>query len=237
MIERQLIISEDGSHTIHDALSGENYHSIHGAIQESNHVFIESALKPVISRKKKISILEIGWGTGLNTLLSAVECESAKIQASYIAVEPFPISLSEASQLNYWQLINHPQIREWTMKMHSHNHQYPFYLSENFVLKVLTEKMQDLQFASCSFDVIFFDAFSPESSPQLWEESIFEILFSAMQYEGILTTYCAKGEVRRRMQKAGFQVERIPGAKGKREMLKAIKPMTDPEKTHHHHHD
>lgn len=237
MPQRKLVITEDGSHTLYDPESGENYHSTHGAISESNHVFIEMALKAATSKKKKINILEIGWGTGLNTLLTAAECDKSKTSVTYVAVEPFPISLGEASQLNYFEQIDHPAVREWTMKMHAHDHKYPFYLNDQFILNVLTEKLEELRFAANSFDVVYFDAFSPEAAPGMWTAEVFSMLYEAMQYEGILTTYCAKGEVRRRMLSAGFHVERVPGAPGKREMLRATKLMTDPSADHHHCHE
>lgn len=237
MSQRKLVITEDGSHTIFDPDSGENYHSTHGAIQESRHVFIEMALKPAAGKKKKLNILEIGWGSGLNTLLTAEECDHNKIAITYVAVEPFPITLSEASQLNYFEYIGHPNTREWTMKMHAHGHQYPFYLNDHFVLNVLVEKLENLRFTPNSFDVVYFDAFSPEAAPDLWTTDIFSMMYEAMQYEGVLTTYCAKGEVRRRILSAGFYVERIPGAPGKREMLRATKLLTDPKAEHHHCHE
>lgn len=224
----EIIFTEDGSNSIYLPEINESYHSTHGAIQESSHIFINLGLKA--SKKKKIRILEIGFGTGLNALLTTLHPD---FEIDYTSLELFPLELSIALKLNYHQQLGiGPEIFHFL-------HQAPWgsysQITENFkILKIQTDLTSfDFQnLLNCNptnnstdlnFDLIYFDAFSPEKQPELWSEKIFSNIYDHCNKDAILTTYCAKGQVRRNLQAAGFKVERLPGPPGKREILRATK--------------
>jgi tRNA U34 5-methylaminomethyl-2-thiouridine-forming methyltransferase MnmC len=203
----------DGSHTIFLPEMNEHYHSINGAIQESKHVYIEAGFKQC--RKPAIHVLEMGFGTGLNVLLTALEAECQKIKVFYTGLEKFPLPQEIISRLNY---------SETNQTLFQAIHQAGWGKSESIrpyfhLEKVLTD-FRDFDFPD-KYDVVYYDAFAPDKQPDIWPSEIFGKVFSAMNPGGILTTYCAKGNIRRMMQHAGFTVERIPGPPGKREMLRA----------------
>ncbi len=232
-MKRELIVTEDGSHSIFVPELNEHYHSTHGAVQESMHVFIEAGLKPILTRKREINVLEIGLGTGLNAALSLLVSDEFKAKINYVGVEAYPLSLSEGSQLNFHEITGGNKMRETIMKIHSNNRKYPFYLGENFILNYLEAKLEDVGFPNDSFDLVYFDAFAPDVQPELWSKEIFEKLYQSMKFEGYLLTYSAKGEVRRNMKEVGFEIEKLPGVGGKREMTRAFKKIAD---FHHHEH-
>lgn len=232
-MQRQLILTEDGSHSIFVPELKEHYHSKSGAIQESKHIFIEAGLLPLLKRKKKLNILEIGLGTGLNVALTLLESEKHKAQINYVGIEPHPLNLSEASQLNFHEIFGSDKMRECIMKIHDNKHKYPYYLGESFILNYLEAKIEDIDFPDSTFDLVYFDAFSPATQPELWGKEIFKKIYTAMQFEGYLVTYSAKGEVRRIMQDCGFELEKLPGIGAKREMTRAFKKIAD---FHHHKH-
>lgn len=215
-----LIETEDGSATLHSEVMQESYHSMHGAIQESMHVFIQAGLLQI--EKKNISIFEVGFGTGLNALLSWNEAKHHALNIHYVCVEAFPLTTEIYSKLNY-NLPSGYLPPEAFKKLHESNWNERCTLdppSFDF-MKIQTDFTR---FAIPeSFDLIYFDAFSPDKQPEMWEELLFEKIYNCMNTNGILVTYCAKGVVRRALQKVGFQVERIPGPPGKREMLRATK--------------
>jgi len=222
-VKRKIVITSDGSTTIHLPDWNENYHSTHGAIQESNHVFIDKGLS-VIS-KPKISILEIGFGTGLNCFLTLLEAEKRKIAIDYVGVEAYPVTKEETVQLNYVSEINVDEKQSVFNQLHhvtwEENHQ----ILPGFYLEKRKQVFKDIV-AVDQFDLVYFDAFGAEHQPELWTVEIFKIMFDAMKQNGVLVTYCAKGSVRRAMQEVGFTVERLDGPPGKREMLRATKNST-----------
>ncbi len=211
----------DGSPTLFLPGLNEHYHSVKGALAEARHVYIESAFNRIT--KPEISLLEIGFGTGLNTFLTCLEAQKRGIAVHYTSLELFPLSWQEVSALQYPAVIS-PESASLFHTLHTEDWNTPATVSPLFTLY---KRQADL--TACSFDrkydVIYFDAFAPEKQPELWEEKIFETLFSHTSTGGVLTTYCAKGEVRRRLQRAGFSVERLAGPpEGKREILRATKP-------------
>lgn len=222
----EIIQTADGSDTLYVSSLKEHYHSINGAVAESTHVYIQNGFNEVIATRKNINILEVGFGTGLNALLTYMESEMHSNKVNYIGVEPEPISVALASQLNLGKLSSDQKLREVFVKMHSIRHNIPFYISDNFILNILEAGIKDIQLSDSSFDLVYFDAFAPEVQPDLWSEDVFRRLFYAMKYDGVMVTYSAKGEVRRRLQTVGFEVERLAGAVGKREMLRATKKLT-----------
>jgi tRNA U34 5-methylaminomethyl-2-thiouridine-forming methyltransferase MnmC len=213
----EIRISEDGSHTLYLPAIDETYHSIHGAINESRHVFLDAGLS--LLDTANIRVLEIGFGTGLNALLTAQYATDNNIKIEYSTIEKFPLQESVWAELNYGQVIGQEELFQ---SIHKAAWGIEKQISPDFTLLKLEADLNHLSLHS-EFDRIFFDAFSPEKQPDLWTEAVFEQMYTLTAKDGILTTYCAKGAVRRAMQAAGYIVERIPGPIGKREMLRARK--------------
>lgn len=221
-MKRELLKTGDGSTTIHLPDINEQYHSKHGAIQESKHVFLAKGLSYIASRISEIDILEIGFGTGLNALLTFFESKKTNLKINYTAVEAYPVIVSEWSALNYGELINREEGRKIFEQMHSVAWEQPNSISENFRIYKQEKKFEDIVDIN-TYDLIYFDAFGARVQPELWTETIFEIMYKAMKKGGVLVTYSAKGSARRAMQAVGFEVERLEGPPGKREMLRATK--------------
>ena len=222
MSERQLVVTEDGSHSFFVPSLDEHYHSHHGAIQESNHVFIEKGLKRVSDGKDFVRILEVGFGTGLNALLTALEAVGRGLEVEYWTLEAFPLTKEELAALNYAELMPGARAAEIWGALHLAAWGEMVSLCPEFRIHKMNVKVQEAILPVC-FDLIYFDAFAPEKQPELWTGSIFEKMWDLTSENGILTTYCAKGSVRRSMVAAGFKVERTNGPPGKREMLIAMK--------------
>lgn len=212
----ELVVSEDGSHTLRIESLKENYHSHKGAIQESLYVFIEKGLEH--HDAAKLTLLEVGFGTGLNAFLAA---QSQK-EIDYHTLEPFPLESSLISALNYPELVESDSRKPSFMSIHNATWNEGVNLGDSLQLHKYELGLEDFA-ESILFDVVFYDAFAPHAQPELWEPWVWEKLFGMMNNNGILVTYCAKGQVRRDMQAVGFEVERLPGPPGKREMLRATK--------------
>jgi len=223
-MKRKVITTSDGSKTIQIEDWDEQYHSIHGAIQESQHVFIKTGFHHVLNayNPKHLHILEIGFGTGLNAFLSALESDQQGIKTHYESVEAYPVLAEELSQLNYASQIavNQQHLFDTCHEL-SWEKLHP--ITSNFSLKKRQQFFSDITDEN-SFDLIYFDAFGARVQPELWTESIFKSMYNALKNNGVLVTYSAKGSVRRAMKTAGFLVERLEGPPGKREMLRATKP-------------
>ncbi|MDD4847739.1 MAG: tRNA (5-methylaminomethyl-2-thiouridine)(34)-methyltransferase MnmD [Bacteroidales bacterium] len=222
-MKRELMMTQDGSHTIFIPELNEHYHSTHGAIAEAQHVFIQAGCQYFVDKYHDINILEIGFGTGLNAVLTEFFSQQHHFSIHYTAIEAFPLANEILQQLNYSQFDSiHHNVFD---KIHQIAWNDEFQeISPNFWMQKQHIMLENYSPLSDYFDLIYFDAFAPDIQPILWEKSIFEKLFRCLKNGGILTTYSAKGEVRRNMQSVGFLVERLPGALGKREMLRAIKP-------------
>jgi len=227
-MKREIIITADGSSTIHIPEWNEQYHSKHGAIQEAYHVFIKHGLHHFISSElvsesqKSISILEIGFGTGLNAFITLLEAEKLKSNINYTGVEAYPVSADEINALNYIQNLNAENRAELFKNLHGVSWEEKHQISDGFTMtkrKQLFSEINDKE----AYNIIYFDAFGARVQPELWTESIFEIMYKALKSNGVLVTYSAKGSVRRAMQAVGFTVQRLPGPPGKREMLRACK--------------
>ena len=231
-MQREIVITADGSSTIYLPEWDEQYHSKHGAVQEAYHVFIDYGLQYFLnqecrferSRKvcKPISILEIGFGTGLNAFITLLEAEKLKANISYFGVEAYPVSMDEVKQLNYpkeLQVENKVSLFE---KLHNISWEEPHIITPHFSLTKQNRFFSEIKEKDC-FNIIFFDAFGARVQPELWTEKIFQKMYDALKTNGILVTYSAKGSVRRAMEAVGFKVERLPGPPGKREMLRACK--------------
>jgi tRNA U34 5-methylaminomethyl-2-thiouridine-forming methyltransferase MnmC len=221
-LKREILITSDGSTTIHLPDWDEQYHSKHGAIQEAYHVFLRAGLDTVIVNAKKIAILEIGFGTGLNTFITFLEGREKQLDIDYVGVEAYPIAASEVLKLNYVEELKVATDQYIFDKIHMLPWEEKQEISREFQLTKRKQFFQDIADKKV-FDLIYFDAFGAKNQPELWTEVIFLKMYEALRENGVLVTYCAKGSARRAMQAVGFSVERIPGPPGKREMLRATK--------------
>tara|TARA_R110002073_G_scaffold220418_1_gene380591 strand:- start:82356 stop:83021 length:666 start_codon:yes stop_codon:yes gene_type:complete len=220
-LKREIIITSDGSTTIHLPEWNEQYHSKHGAIQEAYHVFIKHGLDQLIDQHK-IRILEIGFGTGLNCLITYLEGVNKNIQIDYTGVEAYPVELDEVQKLNYISALKAKNYSDFFSDIHtlpwniSHKINTAFSLTKR---KQFFSEIDDEE----AYNLIYFDAFGARVQPELWTVDLFSKMYKALKTQGILVTYSAKGSVRRAMVEVGFTVERLPGPPGKREMLRAVK--------------
>lgn len=226
----KLITTSDGSHSLFVPELNETYHSRHGAIQESKHVFIEAGLKSeevkTLPKSKPTHILEIGFGTGLNAFLTYLEANTNTIKSPihYTSLEAYPIDFELATQLNYPKLLNTNEYDTQSFKiMHDCPWEKVVAITSNFHLTKLQQKLEEANLPDNHFHLVYYDAFAPEKQAELWTEDIFTKIYACMQPKGVLTTYCAKGVVKRTLKKVGFEVVALPGPSGKREMTKVIK--------------
>lgn len=217
-----IIVTEDGSHSLRVPELNETYHSSHGAIQESNHVFIKYGLHHwmEVHSKKKLEIFEVGFGTGLNAYLTALEAKKHGLNIECHCIELYPIDINVANQLNYpTQLGNDSEL---FYLLHEASWEDNVRINEHFTLRKMKVSLLDYTFKD-SYDIIYFDAFAPSKQSELWEYPIIEKCYKALNKKGIFVTYSAKGQLKRDLKTAGFNVETLPGPPGKFEMVRAIK--------------
>ncbi len=225
-MQRKIIETADGSKTIHLSDWDEHYHSKHGAVQEAVHVFIKSGLHykyrshRTEGDKHIISILEIGFGTGLNAYLTLLEAAKLDLRINYVGVEAFPVNEKELKLLNYPETILGTTKDVLFDDLHSVSWEREHQISDRFALTKRKQLFKDIDYRD-KFDLIYFDAFGPRVQPELWTEAMFRIMFKALNLNGVLVTYSAKGSVRRALLSVGFSIERLQGPPGKREMLRA----------------
>jgi tRNA U34 5-methylaminomethyl-2-thiouridine-forming methyltransferase MnmC len=219
-LQRKIITTSDGSKTIHIVDWDEQYHSKHGAIQEAYHVFINSGLS--LFKDTSIAILEIGFGTGLNCLITLLEAQKHRLNIEYTGVEAYPVTSEELQELNYISELDAAIFEQQFLKMHNCTWEKHTELTNYFSLHKQQKDFLHID-DTATFNLIYFDAFGARVQPELWTETIFLKMFNALKPNGVLVTYAAKGSVRRAMQAVGFEVERLPGPPGKREMLRATK--------------
>lgn len=213
-MKKQLLITEDGSNTFTIPELHVTYRSTHGAVQESNHVFIEAGLKQLLHQYPIINIFEMGFGTGLNTLLTIEQAILHHQKINYQTIELYPLTINEVSQLNY----NHQLL----LKIHQSKWEEDIVLNEYFILHKINQSLINYT-TNKLINLIYFDAFDPNTQPELWSKTVFENMFNILAPNGILVTYSSKGTVRRAMMEAGFSVEKLSGPPGKREMIRARK--------------
>jgi tRNA U34 5-methylaminomethyl-2-thiouridine-forming methyltransferase MnmC len=219
-LKRTIIQTQDGSTTIHLPDWDESYHSKHGAIQEAYHVFIKRGLS--LFEGKPISILEIGFGTGLNTFITYLESKKVNQIIDYVGVEAYPVALSEALQMNYVSELDALNESAIFTKMHQTIWDEKQFISSDFSLHKRKQFFQDISDVN-QFDLIYFDAFGFRVQPELWSLEVFKKMYTSMKSGGILVTYACRSSIKKAMLECGFKVEKLPGAPGKREMLRAIK--------------
>ena len=220
-MKHEIIITQDGSSSIYIPELDETYHSKFGAIQEAKHVFIKNGLD-LFEDGSGISILEIGFGTGLNALITMLEAENRNLKINYVGVEAYPIALDEILQLNYVKQLESPEKQVDFEKMHASNWEEEIAINSNFRITKRKQFFTNISDEN-TFDLIYFDAFGFTVQPELWNEAIFEIMYKSLKSRGILTTYACRTSIKNSMQHAGFQALKLPGAPGKREMLRALK--------------
>ena len=218
-MNRKIITTEDGSVTIHIEDLDESYHSKHGAIQEAYHVFIKSGLDLF---SNEVAILEIGFGTGLNTFITYLEHVKRGLKVKYVGVEAYPILKEEVAQLNYVEQLQALEYGEVFKTMHQMPWEENKQLDETFEFTKRQQFFQDIN-DEAAFNLIYFDAFGFTVQPELWSEAIFEKMYKALLPNGVLVTYACRTSIKNAMLKAGFKIEKLPGAPGKREMLRATK--------------
>lgn len=218
-MDLQLILSNDGSHTLYRKDIDETYHSRHGAIQEALHVFIDKGLKEVEKSKNEITILEVGFGTGLNALLTCLNSQSS---IHYVGLEAFPLKTKVLAGLNYDTAVIGDNSHQIFNAIHQAEWEEFSPVTNLFSLKKVQDEIQNLAIKQ-PIDLVYFDAFGPNSQPEMWDIAIFEKLYTAMSSSGVFVTYCAKGQVRRDLKTVGFEIERLKGPPGKREMLRGRK--------------
>lgn len=215
-------ISKDGSHTLFIPHLNETYHSLHGAIQESLYVFIEAGLEQVIGKGKEIVVLEIGFGTGLNALLTLMyACRKGK-KISYHTLEPFPLPGDVFEKLNYIDLLNAPDLKKDFLAMHEAKNGELLQLGENFSFCRYMSSLETFTHEDLQADVVYFDAFAPAKQPEVWSLDNLQKVKRMMRTPGIFVTYCASGQFKRDLKQAGFEVETMQGPPGKKEMTRGI---------------
>ena len=219
-MKREIIITDDGSTTIRIPDWDENYHSTHGAIQEAKHVFIKNGLN-LFQKQDSISILEIGFGTGLNAFITFLETLT-KDKVNYVGIEAYPISEEEIAQMNYVSELQATQYQEIFDKMHTSDWESKQIITDNFILTKRKQFFQDIDDKE-QYDLIYFDAFGFPLQPELWSEAIFKKMYDALLPKGTLVTYACRSSIKNAMLSVGFSIEKLPGAPGKREMLRATK--------------
>ncbi len=220
-MKRVLMITEDGSHTIYLPEMDEHYHSVHGAIQESLHIYIEQGL--LQTEKKELSVLEIGFGTGLNAYLTYCYALKRNLSLHYFGLEKFPLNEDEYSALNYSDEI-FPEYSPIFSQLHQAEWGKIIEISSEFKLTKIKTDLATFEFDDIpQFDLVYYDAFAPGKQPEMWTDKILQKVAATVKKDGVVITYCAKGTVRRALSGAGFIMERIPGPPGKKEILRGKK--------------
>jgi len=216
----KIITTQDGSHSLLNEQLNETYHSVHGALQESKHVFIQHGLDFVSKNhgNTTIHILEVGFGTGLNALLTLQQAKTENLSIQYTTLEAFPVEENIWSKLNYAESSDS---KEHFEKLHRAEWNQSENISPNFNLRKLHTTLQKVVLELNQYDLIYFDVFAPNKQPEMWELPMLQKIAEAMKSRGLFVTYCAKGQLKRDLKSVGFSVETLPGPPGKREMVRA----------------
>lgn len=223
-MQREIVITEDGSTSLFVKEIDEYFHSHFGAVQESEHIFMQAGFHAApIHSKQQLSILEIGFGTGLNCFLTYVHHLQTDQNVYYEGIELYPLQPDEVLKLNYPLHHSSNLYAEQFLKMHQLPWNELTHLAPHFQLLKRQESFVTAHLPVDRFDLVYFDAFSPDKQPEMWTEEQFAKIYQAMKSGGVLVTYCTKGIVKRALKSVGFQIEKLPGPKGKREILRGSK--------------
>ena len=215
-MQRKIVTTNDGSHSFFVPAINENYHSKHGAIVEAEHVFIKNGFSAV--NKIKLNILEVGFGTGLNALLTRQQADNKKVYVNYHTIELYPVAQNDYLQLNFTELIGLE--KDTFLDLHKTPWEAEHKISDYFSITKNNISLEEYN-TNVKFDIIYFDAFSPEKQPELWGHDIFKKMYHFLKEDGFLVTYCAKGVVRRTLMSVGFKIISLDGPPGKRQMTRA----------------
>jgi tRNA U34 5-methylaminomethyl-2-thiouridine-forming methyltransferase MnmC len=222
-MNREIVLTADGSHSILIPASGLTYHSMHGAISESMHVYIEAGLRSLTHVAEPIRVFEMGFGTGLNALLTCMEAEKTNRKIHYHTIEPAPLEQLLIEGINFCDQLNRLELQAVFEQLHACAWETDTLLTPWFTLYKMNADLIHYEMKD-RVHIIYYDAFAPDAQPALWTDAIFKKLLQWLVPGGLLVTYSSKGQVRRAMQSAGFIVEKLPGAPPKREMTRAAKP-------------
>ncbi|MEQ9288453.1 MAG: tRNA (5-methylaminomethyl-2-thiouridine)(34)-methyltransferase MnmD [Cyclobacteriaceae bacterium] len=222
----EIIKTKDGSHSLLVPEMNETYHSTHGALTESQYVFIEKGLAyfhEKFTNQKTIHVLEAGFGTGLNALLTFLYATEHDLDVVYHSLETNPIDSGIVSQLNYHEQLAYPKAKETYEMLHQAEWNKPVRISGNFSLQKIKQPLQEYESMANQVDVVYYDAFAPSRQPDMWQPELYAKLYKLMKSNGIFVTYCAQGQFKRDLKATGFEVEKLPGPPGKAEMTRGEK--------------
>ena len=218
----EIIKTGDGSHTLFSPQFNEIYHSRHGAIQEGKHVFIKHGLQYLAEQgAKELHIFEVGFGTGLNAILTLISAKELGIKVYYESIELYPVPLEIIEQLNYSAMLEDDAYRTLYHSMHQFTWNEAHEITEYFMLKKIEGSLLGYQPEPNNSQLIYFDAFAPEHQAEMWTTEVMKKLYDALQHDGLLVSYCSKSMFQRALKQAGFNVGKLPGPPGKREMVRA----------------
>lgn len=221
-IEEDTVITGDGSHTLKIKGHNEHYHSTFGAVEEAVHVYCKAGFRHISKTKKTIRLLEVGFGTGLNALVTILKALELDVKLKYTGIEPFPPKEEVIKKLNYSSIINdNSATKVWEFIHKKSTWNLTTYFNKDISLLKWHGKLQAFDSGEIKYNLVFFDAFAPMVQPDLWTKDIFNHILSMMEQGGVLVTYTSKGDVRRTLKHAGFKVQKLPGTVGKREMIRA----------------
>jgi tRNA U34 5-methylaminomethyl-2-thiouridine-forming methyltransferase MnmC len=219
----QIVPTSDGSSTIYSKRFNSHYHSVNGAVEESVHVFISAGLEYCISKGiRPIHILEIGFGSGLNAILSLIKANKSQISIEYTGYEKYPLEIERAQKLDYLKYLHRESLNAKFTQMHELSWGIPFLLTPQFLFKKIKQAFEDINEFE-AYDLIYFDAFAPNIQDHLWEEEFLKRMYDALKPQGVLVSYCAKGNFKRALKTVGFSIQALNGPAGKREMTRAVK--------------
>jgi tRNA U34 5-methylaminomethyl-2-thiouridine-forming methyltransferase MnmC len=222
-MKREIITTKDNSKTLLIPEMNETYHSSNGALTEANHIFIKNGINQYKTSSKPISIFEMGFGTGLNAILTYRFANQHQLNINYNTFEKYPISTIEMKQLNYSSALNLTIDEQITLdKMHQSINK-TIELSNNFSFHLIVDDLMNFDPSNHQFDIIYFDAFAPSHQPKLWQKVVLTKMYKSLKNNGFLITYCAQGQFKRDLKSVGFEVINLPGPPGKREITKAVK--------------
>lgn len=217
-----IIKTQDGSASLISEQHGVSYHSKYGAVQESRHVFMQAGLYYKALHRKNLSVLDIGFGTGLNAFMLYLESQRLQLQIDLTTIEAFPVPVEIAQKLDYPAFLEAEKEGEVFIEMHQSEWNRRIQLGFQFTFEKMLCRFEEVDFQP-RFDLVFYDAFSPETQPDLWAKPMLAKIYAAMNFESVLVTYCAKGSFKRTLKNVGFEVEALQGPPGKREMTRALK--------------
>lgn len=221
----QLIETDDGSSSLFVPALNETYHSFHGALREARHVFIHEGLAywHEASRNRSAKILEVGFGTGLNTILTLDYALKQKISISYETLEAYPLEMETINKLNYPKLLQDEHLKKQFSALHSVEWDKEVVIDPCFTLHKMYTKAEDFEPQNRCYDIVFFDAFAPNKQAELWTIPILRKCYDSLKTSGVFVTYCAKGQLKRDLKDLGFEVQTLAGPPGKKEMVRAVK--------------